>query len=49
MMAHVMERYFTQTPKVEITDRIGEGVLKTLINKGRKFLRDNEAMMIGLT
>ena len=38
MMPHVMERYFTNTSEVEITDRIGEGVLKTLINKGRNII-----------
>ena len=36
MMAYVMERYFTNTSEVEITDRIGKGVLKTLINKGEE-------------
>lgn len=32
IMAHVMERYFTNTKNVELTDRLCEGVLKTVIN-----------------
>ena len=32
IMAHVMERYFTPTKNVELTDRLCEGVLKTVIN-----------------
>lgn len=31
MMAHIMERYFTNTQEVEITDRVSEGVLKAII------------------
>ena len=31
-MAHVMERYFTQTKNVELTDRLCESTLKTVIN-----------------
>lgn len=34
MMAHVMERYFTQTPDVNITDRVCEAVLLTVIKEG---------------
>lgn len=33
MMAHIMERYFTNTQGVEITDRVSEGVLKTIIEQ----------------
>ena len=33
MMAHIMERYFTNTEGVEISDRIAEGVLKTIITE----------------
>lgn len=36
MMAHVMERYFSPTADVEITDRIAEGVLKAIINEAPK-------------
>jgi alcohol dehydrogenase YqhD (iron-dependent ADH family) len=31
MMAHVMERYFTNTPHVDLTDRLCEATLKTVI------------------
>jgi len=40
MMAHVMERYFTNTKNVEITDRLSEGVLLTVINEAPKALAD---------
>ncbi|MFZ4724584.1 MAG: iron-containing alcohol dehydrogenase [Paludibacter sp.] len=36
MMAHVMERYFTNTKNVEITDRLAEGILLTVINEAPK-------------
>lgn len=32
MMSHIMERYFTNTPSVELTDRMSEAVLKTIIH-----------------
>lgn len=38
MMAHVMERYFTNTQNVEITDRLCEGVLLTVIKEAPKAL-----------
>ncbi len=38
MMAHVMERYFTNTKDVEITDRLCEGILLTVINETPKAL-----------
>jgi len=38
MMAHVMERYFTNTPDVEITDRLCEAVLLTVIKEAPKAL-----------
>jgi len=40
MMAHVMERYFTNTKDVEITDRLCEGVLLTIIKETPKALAD---------
>jgi len=40
MMAHVMERYFTNTKDVEITDRLCEAVLLTVINETPKALRN---------
>ena len=33
MMAHIMERYFTNTTGVEITDRMSEGALKAIIKE----------------
>lgn len=38
MMAHVMERYFTNTQDVEITDRMCEAILLTVINETPKVL-----------
>jgi len=38
MMAHVMERYFTNTTEVEITDRLCEGILLTIIKEAPKAL-----------
>lgn len=38
MMAHVMERYFTNTQNVEITDRLAEGILLTIINEAPKVM-----------
>jgi len=32
IMAHMMERYFTQVEPVELTDRMTEGALRTMIN-----------------
>jgi alcohol dehydrogenase YqhD (iron-dependent ADH family) len=40
MMAHVMERYFTNTTDVEITDRLCEAVLLTVIKETPKALAD---------
>jgi alcohol dehydrogenase YqhD (iron-dependent ADH family) len=36
MMAHIMERYFTNTPDCVITDRICEGALMAIIEEGPK-------------
>ncbi len=38
MIAHVMERYFTNTQEVEITDRLCEGILLTIIKEAPKAL-----------
>lgn len=38
MMAHIMERYFTNTPNVEVSDRLCEGTLITIMNQVRKVL-----------
>ena len=38
MMAHIMERYFTPTRDVEITDRVSEGVLMAIIEEAPKVM-----------
>lgn len=40
MMAHIMERYFTNTPDVEVADRMCEGVLKAIIEEAPKVMKD---------
>ena len=40
IMAHVCERYFTNTKDVEITDRLCEGILKTMITEAPKVIVD---------
>lgn len=42
MMAHIMERYFSNTENVEVTDRISEGLLKAIINEAPKVLTNPE-------
>jgi Uncharacterized oxidoreductases, Fe-dependent alcohol dehydrogenase family len=38
MMAHIMERYFTNTQEVEVSDRLCEGTLTAIINEAPKAL-----------
>ncbi len=38
IMAHVCERYFSNTKDVEVTDRLCEGVLKTMITESPKVI-----------
>ncbi|XCP85673.1 iron-containing alcohol dehydrogenase [Roseburia hominis] len=38
IMAHVCERYFTNTKDVEITDRLCEGILKAMIEEAPKVM-----------
>ena len=40
MMAHVMERYFSTTKDVEITDRLCEAILLALITEAPKAIKD---------
>ncbi len=40
IMAHTMERYFINCEPTELTDRIAEGLLKTVVNSG-KVLMEN--------
>ncbi len=42
MMAHMMERYFTQVENVLLTDRLFEGAMKTLLELAPKALSDPE-------
>ena len=42
MFAHVLERYFTNTKNVEITDRMCEAILLTIINETPKALANPE-------
>jgi len=41
IMAHVCERYFTNTKNVETTDRLCEAILKTMIEESPKVIRDS--------
>ena len=38
MMAHIFERYFSNTEEVEVTDRVAEGVLKAIITTAPKVM-----------
>ena len=40
MMSHIMERYFSPTSRVEVSDRLAEGLLLALINDAPKALAD---------
>lgn len=40
MMSHIMERYFSPTGNVEVSDRLAEGLLMSLINEAPKALAD---------
>lgn len=40
MMAHIFERYFTNTRDVEVTDRVAEGLLIAIINEAKKVMAD---------
>ncbi|HOH37221.1 MAG TPA: iron-containing alcohol dehydrogenase, partial [Spirochaetota bacterium] len=39
IMAHIMERYFTNTTDVELTDRLCEAAMKTMINNVPQVLK----------
>ena len=41
MMAHIMERYFTNTPDVALTDRLAEGLLCAIIEAAPVALADS--------
>ena len=40
IMAHAFERYFTNTPDVETTDRLLEGVLLAMLHEGHRVMED---------
>ena len=40
--AHLIERYFTQVPHVDLTDRLIEGTFKTIIRNAHILLREPE-------
>ena len=42
MMAHIFERYFTNTPESEVTDRVAEGVLKAIITEAPRVMAEPE-------
>ncbi|MEG2176340.1 MAG: iron-containing alcohol dehydrogenase [Oscillibacter sp.] len=42
IMAHAFERYFTNTKDVELTDRLLEGVLLTMLSEGPKAMASQE-------
>jgi alcohol dehydrogenase YqhD (iron-dependent ADH family) len=41
MMAHIFERYFSNVPNTELTDRLCESALKTIINNAPKVLKNS--------
>lgn len=43
IMSHVMERYFTNEPDVDFTDRLSEGTLKTIIENAPKAIEHPES------
>ncbi|MCR4649645.1 MAG: iron-containing alcohol dehydrogenase [Lachnospiraceae bacterium] len=40
IMAHIFERYFTNTTDVEVTDRLCEALLLTMIKEGKRVIDD---------
>ncbi len=40
IMAHVFERYFTNTPEVEVTDRLCEALLMTMVKETPRVIAD---------
>lgn len=40
MMAHILERYFSPSQDVEVTDRVAEGVLTAIMGEARKVMAD---------
>ncbi len=42
IMAHLFERYFTNTKEVEVTDRMIEGLLMTMVHEGPRAIAEPE-------
>lgn len=42
IIAHILERYFTHTPEVEVTDRLCEAILLTMRTEGPRVIADPE-------
>ena len=42
MMAHIMERYFTNTEDQEVPDRMCEGTLKAIITEALRVMKEPE-------
>jgi len=42
MLAHIMERYFTKEPNVELTDELCEGAMRAIIRNARKIFSGGE-------
>lgn len=40
MFSHVLERYFTRTENVEVTDRLCEAIMLTLVNEAHKVMKN---------
>ena len=40
MLSHTMERYFSTSRNVELTDRLGEGLMTAVINCGRRVMEE---------
>jgi len=43
MMCHIMERYFTKEPHVELTDELCEGALRAIIRNARRIFSGGES------
>ena len=42
MMVHILERYFSPTPDVEVTDRLAEGLLMAIMTEAPKVMAEPE-------
>jgi len=43
MMAHIMERYFTREPNVELTDELCEGAMRAIVRNARRIFLGGES------